>query len=479
MPNYSLSYLETKPKGYIVKINSAVIDIDFSESKTVPKIGNLIVIVLKKEAKLSFIHVEVQEHIGDGIVRTIAIDPIEGLYRSVEAFDTEETIMAPVGEKVLGRVFNVLGETIDGAPFEEKTEKWSIFREPPSINEQSVEYEILQTGIKVIDLMCPFLKGGKIGLFGGAGVGKTVLVQELIRNVAVEHKGCSVFVGIGERTREGADLWNEMKTSGVIDKTALVFGQMSDMPGARFRVGLTGLTMAEYFRDTLNQDTLLFVDNIFRYVQAGAEVAVLLGRMPSAAGYQSTLANEMGAFQERITSTLKGSITSIQAVYVPADDYTDPAPATTFQHLDAAVFLSRKIAQMGNYPAVDPLASTSSMLNPEIVGDRHFTVANMVKETLQKYNSLKDIISILGMDGLSDFDKILVNRAKRVEKFLTQPLFVGEQHVNFKGKYVSIEETVSGFERILSGELDELPERAFYMAGSIEDVIESAKKLGA
>lgn len=474
-----LATLNERPKGFVVRINSAILDIDFSENEVIPAIGNLLVVYDKhlSDDRHVWVHGEVAEHLGDGVVRVIAMDPVDGLYRNMAAFDTGRPIHVPVGEVVLGRVFNVLGKTIDRCGDLPVHEEWPIYRESPSMAEQNINYQVLNTGIKVIDLISPFLKGGKVGLFGGAGVGKTVLVQELIRNVAVEHKGYSVFVGIGERTREGADLWKEMQESGILSKTALVFGQMSDMPGARLRVGLTGLTMAEYFRDVLGQDTLLFIDNIFRYVQAGSEVSVLLGRLPSSVGYQPTLASEMGEFQERITSTYKGSITSIQAVYVPADDYTDPAPATTFQHLDASVVLSRKIAQAGLYPAVDPLASTSSIMSENIIGKRHYVIASKVKEILQKYRELKDIINILGMDELSDQDKVIVKRAKRVEKFLTQPLFLTEQFINLKGRYVTIEETLDGFEKILSGECDHLPERAFYMAGSLEDVYEAALKL--
>ncbi len=471
--------LTSKPKGSVVKVSSAIVDVDFS-GQSVPDIGNLLIAYQATHPTQEgpfVVHLEAAEHLGDSVTRCIAMDPIDSMSRGMAVYDTQQSIHVPVGTSVLGRIFNVLGEAIDGQPDPVVDEKWSIFREAPGIPEQSVKQEILQTGIKVIDLLCPYLKGGKIGLFGGAGVGKTILVQELIRNIAVEHQGYSVFVGIGERTREGADLWKEMKESGVLSKSALVFGQMSDMPGARLRVGLTGLTMAEYFRDEMNQDTLLFIDNIFRFIQAGAEVSVLLGRTPSSVGYQPTMASEMGALQERITSTNKGSITSVQAVYVPADDYTDPAPATTFQHLDASTVLSRKIVQAGLYPAVDPLVSTSSALSISVVGLRHYNVARAVQHILQKYKQLKDIINILGIEELSEEDKQVVCRAKRVEKFLTQPLFVAEQFVNIPGRFVKIEDTVSGFERILSGEFDHLPERAFYMAGTIEDVIAAAKTL--
>lgn len=476
-----LPTIKNRPRGVITRINSAVLDVDFSSMPNfVPAINNLLLVHDKHLENKSDVSVflEVAEQIGDGVVRCIAIDPVEGLWRGMSVYDTGGPIKVPVGEGVLGRIFNVIGDNIDNLPTTlENSERWSIFRDSPSIVEQNVKNEILQTGIKVIDLICPLLKGGKIGLFGGAGVGKTVLVQELIRNVAIEHKGYSIFVGIGERTREGADLWNEMKQTGVLDKTALVFGQMSDMPGARFRVGLTGLTMAEYFRDVLGQNTLLFIDNIFRYIQAGAEVSVLLGRLPSSVGYQPTLATEMGELQERITSTQKGSITSIQAVYVPADDYTDPAPATTFQHLDASIQLSRKIAQSGIYPAVDPLSSSSSVLSPHVVGAEHYRVAIKVKEILQKYRQLKDIINILGMEELSEQDKIVVKRAKRIEKFLTQPLFVTEQYMSLKGRFVSVEQTIIDFAKILDGECDHIPERAFYMAGSLEDVYLTAQRM--
>jgi F-type H+-transporting ATPase subunit beta len=476
----SRSELKGNLKGSVVKINGAVLDVDFSKNENIPPIGNLLVVMdkhLSCEREI-VVHVEIAEHLGDGVVRCIAMDPIDGLYRNMAVYDTGRPIHVPVGESVLGRVFNVLGKAIDNLPYDDRNvEKWSIFRDSPAMVDQNVNYEVLQTGIKVIDLICPFLKGGKIGLFGGAGVGKTVLVQELIRNIAVEHQGYSVFVGIGERTREGADLWKEMQASGVLSKTALVFGQMSDMPGARLRVGLTGLTMAEYFRDVMQKDTLLFIDNIFRYIQAGSEVSVLLGRLPSSVGYQPTLASEMGEFQERITSTYRGSITSIQAVYVPADDYTDPAPVTTFQHLDASIVLSRKIAQSGIYPAVDPLASNSLIMSEKIIGTKHYQVAAKVKEMLQKYRQLRDIINILGVDELSEQDKITVIRAKRIEKFLTQPLFVAEQFVNLKGRYVPVADTVEGFSRILSGECDALPEQAFYMAGNMEDVFKAAHKL--
>jgi F-type H+-transporting ATPase subunit beta len=393
----------------------------------------------------------------------------------MDAIDTGSPISVPVGKETLGRIFNLLGEPVDEKPMPNTAERWAIHREAPSYEEQTGSNEVLETGIKVIDLICPYLKGGKIGLFGGAGVGKTVLIQELINNVANQHGGISVFTGVGERTREGNDLYNEMTESGVIDKTVLVYGQMNEPPGARMRVALSGLTMAEYFRDKENQDVLLFIDNIFRFTQAGSEVSALLGRMPSAVGYQPTLATEMGALQERITSTNKGSITSVQAVYVPADDLTDPAPATTFAHLDATTVLSRNIASLGIYPAVDPLESTSRILSPEVVGQEHYDVARQVQNILQRYTELQDIIAIMGMDELSDEDKLTVNRARKIQRFLSQPFFVGEQFTGFKGKYVPIKETIRGFKEIIEGKHDDLPESAFLFAGTIDDVIEKAK----
>lgn len=480
-----LSSLKHTPEknhiGKIIKISGTIVDVQFGLSEVPEIFTKLEILEPKPEGgkQVRTISLEVAQHLGDGVARCIALESLEGVGRELGVHDTGEPITVPVGQIVLGRVFNVLGDVIDGGPAVKSSEKWIIHRSAPSLLEQKVTDEILETGIKVIDLLCPYLKGSKIGLFGGAGVGKTVLVQELIRNVAIEHGGYSVFVGIGERTREGNDLWLDMKASGVLDKTALVFGQMGDLPGARLRVGLTGLTMAEYFRDVEHKDTLLFIDNIFRFVQAGAEVSALLGRMPSAVGYQPTLASEMGGLQERITSTRNGSITSIQAVYVPADDYTDPAPATTFQHLDASTVLSRKIAQAGLYPAVDPLASSSNALKPDIVGERHYEVARKVQEVLQKYKDLQDIIAILGMDELSEEDKKIVYRAKRLEKFLTQPFFVGEQFINIPGKYVPLSQTVIDFERILSGECDAIPEQAFYMVGTLEDAFERARALGS
>jgi len=424
---------------------------------------------------------EVAQHLGDGVVRTISMDSTDGLTRGsmVEntGANTGAMISAPVGSAVLGRILNVNGDPVDeGGPVKTK-ERWGIHREAPSFDEQSTEAEMLMTGIKVVDLLAPYAKGGKIGLFGGAGVGKTVLIQELIRNIATEHGGYSVFAGVGERTREGNDLWREMKESGVIDKTALVFGQMNEPPGARSRVALTGLTMAEYFRDEENQDVLFFVDNIFRFTQAGAEVSALLGRIPSAVGYQPTLATDMGDLQERITSTKKGSITSVQAVYVPADDYTDPAPATTFTHLDATTNLDRDIAALGIYPAVHPLNSTSRILDPAVVGDEHYNTAREVQSLLQKYKELQDIIAILGMDELSEEDKLVVGRARRVQRFLSQPFFVAEQFTGLKGSYVDVKDTVRGFREILDGKHDTVPEQAFYLVGTIEEALEKAKTL--
>lgn len=462
--------------GKVLRISGPVIDVVFEQGYS-PRIRNLLFATDSQDLaqqKVS-IALEVAQNLGDSIVRCIALEPIEQLSREMLVVDTGSPIQAPTGKEVLGRVFDVLGRAIDGLPEIEPAHRWEIFKNPPTLAEQKISDEILETGIKAIDLLCPYLKGSKIGLFGGAGVGKTVLVQELIRNIAIEHQGYSVFVGIGERTREGADLWQEMQASGVLKNTALVFGQMGDMPGARLRVGLTGLTMAEYFRDEENKDTLLFIDNIFRYVQAGSEVSALLGRMPSAVGYQPTLASEMGLLQERITSTQDGSITSIQAVYVPADDYTDPAPATTFKHLDSKTVLSRKIAQMGLFPAIDPLESSSSALTESIVGSKHYFVARSVQQILQKYKELQDIITILGMDELSDEDKIIVHRAKKIQKFLTQPLFVAEHFVSIPGRFVPIAETVKGFELIISGSCDDMPESAFYMVGTIEEAKQKAQ----
>ena len=420
---------------------------------------------------------EVAQQVGDNVVRCIAMNSTDGLVRGTKAVDTGAPIMVPVGEECLGRVFNLLGDPVDNLPAPEAKEKWSIHRPAPAYEEQASSTEILETGIKVVDLICPYAKGGKVGLFGGAGVGKTVLIQELIHNVATEHGGYSIFTGVGERTREGNDMYNEMKESGVLSKTALVYGQMNEPPGARMRVGLSGLTMAEYFRDVKNQDVLLFIDNIFRFTQAGSEVSTLLGRMPSAVGYQPTLATDMGTLQERITSTRKGSITSIQAVYVPADDLTDPAPATTFTHLDATTVLSRDIASMGIYPAVDPLDSTSRILTPEVVGQEHYEVARGVQRVLQRYKELQDIIAIMGMDELSEEDKLTVNRARKVQRFLSQSFSVAEQFTGLEGKYVPLKETLRGFRMILDGECDEIPESCFLMAGTIDDVLEKAKNM--
>lgn len=456
--------------GKVVQIIGAVVDVKFSKDN-LPKLLNAIEID-NHGVKLT---IEVSQHIGDDIVRCIAMSSTDGLVRGMKAIDTGHPISVPVGKDTLGRIFNVLGEPVDELPYHHDGEKWAIHREAPSYEEQTASSEVLETGIKVIDLIAPYLKGGKIGLFGGAGVGKTVLIQELINNVANQHGGISVFTGVGERTREGNDLYNEMQESGVIDKTVLVYGQMNEPPGARMRVALSGLTMAEYFRDKENQDVLLFIDNIFRFTQAGSEVSALLGRMPSAVGYQPTLATEMGALQERITSTNKGSITSVQAVYVPADDLTDPAPATTFAHLDATTVLSRNIASLGIYPAVDPLESNSRILSPDIVGQEHYQVARQVQNILQRYTELQDIIAIMGMDELSDEDKLTVNRARKIQRFLSQPFFVGEQFTGFKGKYVPIKETIRGFKEIIEGKHDNLPESAFLFAGTIDDVIEKAK----
>ena len=452
--------------GKITQIIGAVLDIKFSEGH-LPEINDAINITTKEGNKLV---VEVAQHLGDDVVRCIAMGPTDGLVRGMEAVATGAPISVPVGEKTLGRMFNVLGEPIDEKPAPEGVEYKPIHRKAPAFEEQSTSTEVLETGIKVVDLLCPYQKGGKIGLFGGAGVGKTVLIQELITNIATEHGGYSVFTGVGERTREGNDLYYEMTDSGVIDKTAMVFGQMNEPPGARMRVGLTGLTIAENFRDEAGKDVLLFIDNIFRFTQAGSEVSALLGRMPSAVGYQPTLQTEMGALQERITSTKNGSITSVQAVYVPADDLTDPAPATTFAHLDATTVLSRSIVELGIYPAVDPLESTSRILDPRIVGEEHYQVARGVQEILQKYKELQDIIAMLGMDELSEEEKVLVNRARKIQKFLSQPFFVAEQFTGMSGKYVPLSETIRSFKEILDGKHDDIPESYFLNAGSIEDV---------
>lgn len=457
--------------GKITQIIGAVLDVKFPEGQ-LPEINEAIQIT-KKDGDI--LTVEIAQHLGDDTVRCIAMGPTDGLKRGMEAVAIGAPISVPVGENTLGRIFNVLGNPIDNKPAPEGVEYLPIHRSAPEFAEQSTETELLETGIKVVDLLCPYQKGGKIGLFGGAGVGKTVLIQELIRNIATEHGGYSVFTGVGERTREGNDLYHEMMDSGVIDKTTMVFGQMNEPPGARMRVGLTGLTMAEYFRDKGGKDVLLFIDNIFRFTQAGSEVSALLGRMPSAVGYQPTLQTEMGALQERITSTKNGSITSVQAVYVPADDLTDPAPATTFAHLDATTVLSRSIVELGIYPAVDPLESSSRILDPRIVGEEHYNIARGVQEILQKYKELQDIIAILGMDELSEEDKLVVNRARKVQRFLSQPFFVAGQFTGLEGKYVPIAETISGFAEILEGKHDDIPESYFLNAGSIADVLARVK----
>ena len=457
--------------GTIVTVIGAVLDIKFHPDH-LPNLLNAIEIDNNGQKLV----VEVAQHIGDDIVRCIAMGSTDGLVRGMEAVDTGASIKVPVGKETLGRIFNLLGEAVDNKPQPETEEKWEIHRPAPKFEEQEASNQVLETGIKVVDLIAPYLKGGKIGLFGSAGVGKTVPIMELINNIAKQHGGISVFTGVGERTREGNDLYNEMTESGVINKTALVYGQMNEPPGARMRVALSGLTMAEYFRDKEGQDVLLFIDNIFRFTQAGSEVSALLGRMPSAVGYQPTLATEMGALQERITSTKKGSITSVQAVYVPADDLTDPAPATTFAHLDATTVLSRNIASMGIYPAVDPLESTSRILTPDIVGKEHYEVARAVQSILQRYNELQDIIAILGMDELSDEDKLTVSRARKIQRFLSQPFSVAEAFTGMQGKYVPLKETIRGFKEIIEGKHDDLPESAFLFAGTIDEVIEKAKK---
>ena len=459
--------------GKIVQIIGPVLDIRFEDGE-LPNILNAIEIDNKGQRLVA----EVAQHIGDDTVRCISMSATDGLVRGMEAVDTGKPISVPVGDATLGRIFNVLGEPVDEAPAPKNAPELPIHRQAPAYNEIGGTAEILETGIKVVDLLAPYLKGGKIGLFGGAGVGKTVLIQELINNIAKQHGGISVFSGVGERTREGNDLYFEMKESGVLNKTALVFGQMNEPPGARMRVALSGLTMAEYFRDEQNQDVLLFVDNIFRFTQAGSEVSALLGRMPSAVGYQPTLATEMGNLQERITSTKRGSITSVQAVYVPADDLTDPAPATTFTHLDAKTVLSRQIASLGIFPAVDPLESTSRVLDPNIVGEEHYAVARGVQSILQRYKELQDIIAILGMDELSDEDKLIVARARKIQRFLSQPFTVAEQFTGFQGKYVPVKETIRGFKEILEGKHDDLPESAFLFVGTIEEALEKAKTLG-
>ena len=461
-----------KNKGKITQVISAVLDIKFPDGK-LPDILNAITIDRGNGETLT---AEVSQHLGDDTVRCIAMGSTDGLIRGMEAVDTGAPISVPVGEKTLGRIFNVLGEAIDNKPAPEGVEYMPIHRKAPTFEEQSTQTEILETGIKVVDLLCPYQKGGKIGLFGGAGVGKTVLIQELIRNIATEHGGYSVFTGVGERTREGNDLYHEMTESGVINKTTMVFGQMNEPPGARMRVGLTGLTMAEHFRDQGGKDVLLFIDNIFRFTQAGSEVSALLGRMPSAVGYQPTLQTEMGALQERITSTKNGSITSVQAVYVPADDLTDPAPANTFAHLDATTVLSRSIVELGIYPAVDPLESTSRILDPRIVGEEHYKVARAVQEILQRYKELQDIIAILGMDELSENDKLVVARARKVQRFLSQPFFVAGQFTGLEGRYVPVADTIQGFKEILEGKYDDIPESYFLNCGGIEDVLAKVNK---
>ncbi len=458
--------------GAVVQIIGPVLDIKFADGH-LPNLLNAIHITREDGSVMTL---EVAQHIGDNVVRCIAMSSTDGLVRGMEAVDTGASISVPVGEQTLGRIFNLLGEPVDNLPAPETEERWPIHRDPPSYEEQEGTTTILETGIKVVDLIAPFAKGGKIGLFGGAGVGKTVLIQELINNVATQHGGISVFTGVGERTREGNDLYNEMKESGVLSKTALVYGQMNEPPGARMRVGLTGLTMAEYFRDRQNQDVLLFIDNIFRFTQAGSEVSALLGRMPSAVGYQPTLATEMGQLQERITSTKKGSITSVQAVYVPADDLTDPAPATTFAHLDAQVVLSRAISSLGLYPAVDPLESSSRILTPDIVGQDHYEVARGVQQVLQRYKELQDIIAIMGMDELSEEDKLIVSRARKIQRFMSQPFTVAEAFLGTPGKYVPIKETVRGFREIIEGKHDDIPESAFLYVGTIDEAVEKAKK---
>ncbi len=460
--------------GIVSQVMGPVVDVRFDDG-VLPAIHNALTVMIG-ERKLT---VEVAQHIGDNTVRCIAMASTDGLQRDSVVTDTGAAISVPVGKQTLGRIFNVLGDVVDNGPEVQTEERWNIHRPAPSYDELSTSTEILETGIKVIDLICPYSKGGKIGLFGGAGVGKTVLIMELINNIAKQHNGLSVFTGVGERTREGNDLYNEMQESGVIKNTALVYGQMNEPPGARMRVGLSGLTMAEYFRDEEGQDVLLFIDNIFRFTQAGSEVSALLGRMPSAVGYQPTLATEMGTLQERITSTRKGSITSVQAVYVPADDLTDPAPATTFSHLDATTVLSRSIASQGIYPAVDPLESTSRILSPEIVGEEHYAVAREVQRILQRYNELMDIIAIMGMDELSDADKLLVGRARKIQRFLSQPFYVSEKFTGFPGVYVPVSETIRGFREIIEGKHDDLPESAFLFAGTIDDAVAKAKKVQA
>ena len=464
-------------KGIISQVMGPVVDVDFKDY--LPKINEAIEVKYDVEGIQKRLVLEVAAHLGDNKVRTIAMDMSDGLRRGLEAEALGAPISVPVGKKVLGRIFNVTGDLIDEGEPEDFETRWSIHRDPPSFEDQSTKSEIFETGIKVVDLLAPYAKGGKVGLFGGAGVGKTVIIMELIHNVAFKHNGYSVFAGVGERTREGNDLYNEMKESGVLDKVALTYGQMNEPPGARNRIALTGLTMAEYFRDELGLDVLMFIDNIFRFSQSGSEMSALLGRIPSAVGYQPTLASEMGKLQERITSTKKGSITSVQAVYVPADDLTDPAPATVFAHLDATTVLNRSIAEKGIYPAVDPLNSTSRMLDPQIVGEEHYKIARGVQAVLQKYKDLQDIIAILGMDELSEEDKLVVERARKIEKYLSQPFFLAEVFTGSPGKYISLEDTIAGFKGILEGKYDDLPENAFYMVGSIDEVLAKAEKMKA
>ena len=464
-------------EGKVIQILGPVIDVEFDTEK-VPEINEALIVEFEANGKKQKVVLEVAAQIGDKVVRAIAMDLTDGLTRGTKVIATGGPIKVPVGDKVLGRIFNVTGDVIDGGePLPENVEKWSIHRDAPPFEEQSTKMEVFETGIKVVDLLCPYMKGGKTGLFGGAGVGKTVIIMELIHNVAYKHSGYSVFAGVGERTREGNDLYNEMKESGVLDKVALCYGQMNEPPGCRNRIAFAGLTMAEYFRDVENRDVLMFIDNVFRFAQAGAEMSALLGRIPSAVGYQPTLATEMGRLQERITSTKKGSITSIQAVYVPADDLTDPAPAAVFAHLDATTVLNRKIAEKGIYPAVDPLDSTSRILDPQIVGEEHYKVARGVQEVLQKYKDLQDIIAILGMDELSEEDKQIVARARKIEKFLSQPFFVAKVFTGADGRYVELNKTIEGFKAILEGKVDDLPENAFYMVGDLEEAMEKAKKM--
>ncbi len=460
-------------KGRVVQVLGAVVDVEFPPAQ-LPSIHNAIELTGPDGSRLVL---EVEQHLGNDWVRCVAMGPTEGLRRGVEVVDTGGPIRVPVGEQTLGRIFNVIGEVVDGGEAVETEEDYPIHRSSPSLEDQSIEAEVFETGLKVVDLVCPFRRGGKIAVFGGAGVGKTVIIMELIRNAAAEHQGYSVFCGVGERTREGNDLWNEMREAGVLDKTVMVFGQMNEPPGARLRVGLTGLTVAEYFRDSQGLDLLLFIDNIFRFTQAGSEVSAMLGRMPSAVGYQPTLATEMGQLQERITSTKRGAITSLQAVYVPADDYTDPAPVTTFAHLDASIRLERAISERGIYPAIDPLGSTSRVLDANVVGEEHYQVARQVQQVLQRYQDLQDIIAILGVEELSEEDKLTVARARRMERFLSQPMFVAEAFTGIPGKYVPIAETVRGFKEILEGKHDDLPEQAFYMTGGIDEVVENAAQM--